>query len=105
MYDKLHPSSAHPPAVDVGGRRDLDPTSGNAGKISHSLQNRKAAGRGKGNRRGVLITRHGRSRTPKYSRPSHPRNAGTEHVEVSLTRQTSLAPSTNRREVFGESHD
>ena len=32
-------------------------------------------------------------------------NAGTEHVGFSPTRQTSLAPSAKRREVFGESHE
>ncbi|CAN0487828.1 unnamed protein product [Laminaria digitata] len=37
--------------------------------------------------------------------PSHPYNAGTEHVVFSPTRQTLLAPSANRREVFGESHE
>ncbi|CAN0422214.1 unnamed protein product, partial [Laminaria digitata] len=40
-----------------------------------------------------------------YHRPSHPYNAGTEHVGFSPTRQTSLAPSAMRREVFGESHE
>ena len=38
-------------------------------------------------------------------RPSHPYNAGTEHVGFSPTRQTLLAPSAKRREVFGESHE
>ena len=37
-------------------------------------------------------------------RPSHPYNAGTEHVGFSPTKQISLAPSTMRREVFGESY-
>ena len=38
-------------------------------------------------------------------RPSRPYYAGTEHVGFSPTRQTSRAPSTKRREVFGESHE
>ena len=38
-------------------------------------------------------------------RPSHSYDAGTEHVGFSPTRQTLLAPSTKRREVFGESHE
>ena len=38
-------------------------------------------------------------------RPSHPYNAGTEHVGFSPTRQTLLATSLKRREVFGESHE
>ena len=38
-------------------------------------------------------------------RPSHPYYAGTEHVGFSPTRQTLLAPSAKRREVFGQSHD
>ena len=38
-------------------------------------------------------------------RPSHPYNAGTEHVGFSPTRQTLLAPSAKRREVFGESRE
>ena len=38
-------------------------------------------------------------------RPSHPYYAGTEHVGFSPTRQTLLAPSAKRREVFGESHE
>ena len=38
-------------------------------------------------------------------RPSHPYNAGTEHVGFSRTRQTLLAPSAKRREVFGEPHE
>ena len=37
--------------------------------------------------------------------PSHPYYAGTEHVGFSPTRQTLLAPSAKRREVFGESHE
>ena len=37
--------------------------------------------------------------------PSHPCNAGTEHVGISPTRQTLLAPSVKCREVFGESHE
>ena len=36
-------------------------------------------------------------------KPSHPYNAGAEHVGFSPTRQTLLAPSAKRREVFGES--
>ena len=32
-------------------------------------------------------------------RPSHPSNAGTEHVGFSPTRQTLLPPSAKRREV------
>ena len=42
-----------------------------------------------------------------YSRmttdPRTPTNAGTEYVGFSPTRQTLLAPSAKRREVFGES--
>ena len=38
-------------------------------------------------------------------RLSHPYYAGTERVGFSLTRQTMLAPSAKRREVFGESHE
>ena len=37
--------------------------------------------------------------------PSHLYNAGTEHVGYSPTRQTLLAPSAKRREMFGESHE
>ena len=37
-------------------------------------------------------------------RPSHPYNAETEHVGFSPTRETLLAASSKRREVFGESH-
>ena len=46
------------------------------------------------------IFMHGRSRTTIAIRPSHPYNAGTEHVGFSLTRQTLLEPSAKRREVF-----
>ena len=53
---------------------------------------------------GVLIIMHGRSRNSYDHRPSHPYNAGTEHVGFSSTRQTWLARSAKRREVFGESH-
>ena len=35
-------------------------------------------------------------------RPSHPYNAGMEHVGFTPTRQTSLAPSATRREVYGK---
>ena len=35
-------------------------------------------------------------------RPSHPYKTGTEHVGFSPTRETLLAPSAKRREVFGE---
>ena len=38
-------------------------------------------------------------------RSSHPYYAGTEHVGFSPTRQTLLAPSAKRREVFDELHD
>ena len=39
-------------------------------------------------------------------KPSHPYSgAGTEHVGFSPTRQTLLASSAKRREVFGESHE
>ena len=38
-------------------------------------------------------------------RPSCPYNLGTEYVGFSPTRQTSVAPSVKRREVFGESHE
>ena len=38
-------------------------------------------------------------------RPSHPYYAGREHVGFSPTRQTLLAPSAKRRDVFGESHE
>ncbi|CAN0122714.1 unnamed protein product [Laminaria digitata] len=56
-------------------------------------------------RGGVLIIMHGRSRMTIY-RPSHPYNAGTEHVGgFSPIRQASLAPSAKRREVFGDSHE
>ena len=48
---------------------------------------------------------HGRSRMTIAIRPSHPYYAGTEHVGFSPTRQTLLAPSAKRREVFGESHE
>ena len=46
---------------------------------------------------------HGRSRMTID--PRIPTNTGTEHVGFSPTRQTSLAPSARRREVFGESHE
>ena len=46
---------------------------------------------------------HGRSR--RAMEPSHPYNAGTEHVGFSPTREKSLAPSANSREVFGESNE
>ena len=36
-------------------------------------------------------------------KPSHPYNAGTEHVGFSPTRQALRAPSAKRREVFVES--
>ena len=38
-------------------------------------------------------------------RPWHPYYAGTEQVGLSPTRQALLAPSAERREVFGESHE
>ena len=44
----------------------------------------------------------GRSRMAIAIRPY---NTGTEHVGLSPTRQTLLAPSAKRREVFGESHE
>ena len=37
--------------------------------------------------------------------PSHLYYARTEHVEFPPTRQTLLAPSAKRREVFGEPHE
>ena len=37
-------------------------------------------------------------------RPSHPSNAGTEHVGFSPTRQALLVPSAGRHGVFGEPH-
>ena len=47
----------------------------------------------------------GRSRMTIDHRPSHPYYAGTEHVGFSRIRQTSCAPSAERRDVFGESHE
>ena len=41
----------------------------------------------------------------KDHRPSHLHNAGKEHVGLSRTMKTSLAPSVRRRGVFGESHE
>ena len=48
---------------------------------------------------------HGRSGMTVAIRPLHPYNAGTEHVGFSPTRQTLLAPSAKRREVFSGSHE
>ena len=47
-----------------------------------------------------LILMHSRSRMTIWYRPSHPDNAGTEHVGFSPTRQTLLAPGAKRREEF-----
>ena len=52
---------------------------------------------------------HGRSRMTVWYRASHPYDAGTKHVGFWPTRQTLLAPSAERREVFasrmkGEPH-
>ena len=38
-------------------------------------------------------------------RPSHPHYARTEHIGLLPTRQTLLAPSAKRSEVFGELHE
>ena len=46
---------------------------------------------------------HGRSRMT--INPRIFTNAGRERVGFSPTRQTLLAPSAKRREVFGESHE
>ena len=51
----------------------------------------------------MLDTMHGRSRYGH--RPSHPYNAGTEYVGFLPTKQTLLAPSAKRRDVFGDSHE
>ena len=48
---------------------------------------------------------HDRSGMAIAIRPSHPYIAGTEHVGFSMSRQTLLAPSEKRREVFGELHE
>ena len=48
---------------------------------------------------------HGRSRMTIAIRPSHPYYAETEHIEFTPTRQTWRAPSSKRREVFGESRE
>ena len=56
---------------------------------------------------GVFIIMHDRSHMTIHG-PSHPYNAGTEHVGFYPTRQTSLAPlapSAKCRAVFGESHE
>ena len=45
----------------------------------------------------------GRNRRTIVIGPSHPYTAGTEHVGFSTTRQTLLAPSEKRHEVFDES--
>ena len=47
---------------------------------------------------------HSRSLKTIDDKPSPPHNAGTEHVGLSPTRQTSRAPSA-KREVFGASHE
>ena len=70
-------------------------------KIIYNLVN--GMGGGAYSRRDVLDIMHGRSRMTIV--PSHPYNAGTEHVGVSPTRQTLLAPSAKHREVSGESHE
>ena len=49
------------------------------------------------------IFMHGRSRMTIDPRIFT--NAGREHVGFSPTKQTLLAPSAKRREVFGESHE
>ena len=56
---------------------------------------------------GYSIFKHGRSRSIMtiWYRPSHPYNTGMEDVEFSQIRQTLLAPSAKRREVFGESRE
>ena len=52
---------------------------------------------GVGRGRGVYSTfMHGRSRMTITIRPSHPYNAGTEHVGFSPTCRALLAPSTVR---------
>ena len=59
---------------------------------------------GRGGRRGYSIFMHGRSR--KTIDPRIPTTGtGTEHVRFSPTTQRLLAPSAERREVLGESHD
>lgn len=51
-----------------------------------------------------LHTMQGRSLI--FIRLSHPYNGGTGHVEFSPTRhEAMLAPSTTRREVYGEPHE
>ena len=47
----------------------------------------------------VLIITHGRSRMA-IDPPSHPYNAGTEHIGFSPTRQTLLACGTKREAPF-----
>ena len=44
-------------------------------------------------------------RTVSDHGPSHPCNAGAQHVGVSSTRQALFAPSAKRRAMFGESHE
>ena len=56
---------------------------------------------GGGGRGGGVYSVH----CPYDHRPLHPYYAGTEHGGFSPTRQTLLAPSAKRREVFGESHE
>ena len=51
-----------------------------------------------GGRGGTLSNTHGHI-------PSHPYKVGTEHVRLSLTRQTLRGPSAKRREVSSESHE
>ena len=46
---------------------------------------------------------HGRSRTAID--PRMPTKAGTAHVGLSSTKQTSRAPTAKRREAFGASHE
>ena len=55
---------------------------------------------------GVCVYIHYHAWPQSYDHgPSHPYNAGTEHVGFSLTRPTSLARSAKRGEVSGESHE
>ena len=53
---------------------------------------------------GVLIIEPDRPKSYDYT-PSHPYNAGTEHVGFSPIKQTLLAPSAKCREVLRESHE
>ena len=91
-------------AAGEGDRECIWPTSIGEPRHACSMILLLAVGMLRRGERGGLYSYHAWPQSYDH-RPSHPYNAGTEHVGFSRTTQKLLAPIAKHREVLGESHE